>query len=170
MLNQDFLFYTLIPLMSQKLKFIWVGKLKKKFWQEAAAIYWSRLKRFYRLEEITVKDALGNQPLDNKIAAESKKISQKITGKDLVILLDDKGKQLSTSQLAKQLHIWIDTPGTYPCFVLGGAYGVDQTLHQRSDFNLGLSRLTFPHELARILLLEQLYRATTILKGHPYHH
>ena len=85
-----------------------------------------------------------------------------------LIALDERGAQLSTRELADWLQTWQDE-GVAPAFVIGGADGLDEALKRRAKKTLGLSKLTLPHALARVMLIEQLYRAMCILKGHPYH-
>ena len=85
-----------------------------------------------------------------------------------LVSLDEHGRQLSTSELSEQMSRWMQE-GAQPCFVIGGADGLDAVVKSRSDMLIGFSRLTLPHGLVRVLLAEQLYRAVTLLKGHPYH-
>jgi 23S rRNA (pseudouridine1915-N3)-methyltransferase len=87
-----------------------------------------------------------------------------------VILLDEKGPQLSSVDFAQQLESWRQGSHKRVIFVVGSAYGFDQSLYSRADHLLGLSAMTLPHQLCRVLMLEQLYRACTILKGESYHH
>lgn len=86
----------------------------------------------------------------------------------MLVALDEHGKQLTTVELSDSLARWMQD-GRQPCFVIGGADGLDASVKTRSDLLLGISRLTLPHGLVRVLLAEQLYRAVTLLKGHPYH-
>lgn len=85
-----------------------------------------------------------------------------------LIVLDERGKQLTTLELSGLLARW-KQEGSAPCFVIGGADGLDGSIKRDADFLLGLSNLTLPHGLARIMLAEQIYRAESLLKGHPYH-
>ncbi len=86
----------------------------------------------------------------------------------MLVALDERGKQFSTVELSGHLARWMQE-GAQPCFVIGGADGLDAAIKTRSDLLLGISRLTLPHGLVRVLLAEQLYRAVSLLKGHPYH-
>lgn len=100
---------------------------------------------------------------------ESKRILEKVTTDDFVILLDERGKNITSPQFASLL----ETPLAYSkrvVVIIGGAYGVDETVHARADFVWSLSQLVFPHQLVRLILAEQLYRAQEIIAGHPYHH
>jgi 23S rRNA (pseudouridine1915-N3)-methyltransferase len=84
------------------------------------------------------------------------------------VVLDERGVQATTRELADWLRCWMDD-GVHPAFVIGGADGLDDSIKARAHKLLGLSRLTLPHALVRVVLAEQLYRAVSILKGHPYH-
>lgn len=156
--------------MAHKIKFLWVGKLKERFWQDAASHYWKRLSRYFELKEAVLKDGPAQASRAEKIRIESRAIQSKLEAADYCICLDSSGKNPTSPQLAKLLSSWIESPGQTPCFVLGGAHGLSSDLLRQSSFVLSLGGLTLPHELARILLLEQLYRAATIMHGHPYHH
>ena len=151
------------------MKFLWVGKLKKPFWRSAADHYSKRIGQWFSSQEIIVKDGTGRDN-ESKKNQEGQAILNKITPQDLVICLDEHGRTLTSSRLSGQLQNWFENPGKTPCFVIGGAYGLSDAVLTRAEITLSLSSMTFPHELARVLLLEQIYRASTILKGVPYHH
>ncbi len=153
-----------------RIKFIWVGKLKKKYWQESSIHYMNRLDHSYKITEIIVKDAPTHFKTGEKKKWEGEKILQQTQAKDFIIALDEKGKSLSSAGLASCLQNWTEHPVHAPCFIIGGAYGLAQEVIQASHFALSLSAMTFPHEMARVVLLEQIYRATAILKGSGYHH
>jgi 23S rRNA (pseudouridine1915-N3)-methyltransferase len=99
---------------------------------------------------------------------EAERIAAALPAQAMVIALDEHGRQLTTAGLAEHLSRWM-RDGLHPCFVIGGADGLDASLKARAHLLFGLSRLTLPHGLARVVLTEQLYRATSLLKGHPYH-
>lgn len=99
---------------------------------------------------------------------EAERILAALPAQAMLAALDEHGKQFSTVELSEHLARWMQE-GKQPCFVIGGADGLDASVKSRSDLLLGLSRLTLPHGLARVLLAEQLYRAVSLLKGHPYH-
>lgn len=100
---------------------------------------------------------------------ESAQVLEKVTSSDIVVLLDERGTQLSSEALATHYGVW-EQSSKRLVFVIGGAYGVDDSLLQRADFTWCLSKHVFPHQIARLLLVEQLYRAQMINKNHPYHH
>jgi rRNA large subunit m3Psi methyltransferase RlmH len=99
---------------------------------------------------------------------EAERILAALPAHATLIALDERGKQPATKELSEHLARWMQE-GAQPCFVIGGADGLDASIKDRSHLLLGISRLTLPHGLVRVLLAEQLYRATSLLKGHPYH-
>ena len=152
-----------------RIHYIFVGKLKTPFWRSAADHYGQRIKRWYKCRETIIRDGAGKDP-NEKISREGRAILNKITPGDLVICLDEHGQTMTSPGLARTLQSWFEHPVKTPCFVIGGAYGLDQQVLDRADVLLSLGPMTLPHELARVTLLEQLYRAGTILKKIPYHH
>lgn len=101
--------------------------------------------------------------------AESTSIRRKLLDNDVIVLLDERGTQLGSKAFADKLSQWRELPGRL-VFVIGGAYGVDDELRSRAHFVWSLSPLVFPHQLVRLLLIEQIYRGEMIRIGHPYHH
>ncbi len=99
---------------------------------------------------------------------EADRILSSLPSQPMLVALDERGKQFSTIELSDYLARWMQE-AVQPCFVIGGADGLDASVKARSDLLLGVSSLTLPHGLVRVLLAEQLYRAVSILKGHPYH-
>jgi 23S rRNA (pseudouridine1915-N3)-methyltransferase len=99
---------------------------------------------------------------------EAERILAALPNQAMLVALDERGKQFTTVELSESLARWMQE-GKQPCFVIGGADGLDASIKTRSDLLLGISHLTLPHGLVRVLLAEQLYRAVSLLKGHPYH-
>lgn len=130
------------------------GKLKQRPLRELADEYERRIRRVARIEEREVQtdDALAKNVPE---------------GAHLVALEVD-GRELSSEALARQIEAWASTGKGDICFLIGGAEGLPKELSERAAFRLSLSRLTLPHRLARVLLLEQIYRSLTILRGEPY--
>jgi 23S rRNA (pseudouridine1915-N3)-methyltransferase len=153
-----------------KLKFIWIGRLKAPFWRDASAHYWERLGRHHTLEEACLKDGPAKLPPEKRMAEEGERILARLGPADLGIALDERGKRLTSPQLAELLDSLTLDANRTPCFVVGGAWGLAEPVLQGCRRRLSLGSMTLPHELARVVLLEQLYRATAILKGIPYHH
>jgi 23S rRNA (pseudouridine1915-N3)-methyltransferase len=98
------------------------------------------------------------------------KIIQSINKDDFIVLLDEKGKEFRTAELAVWLQKTLMISRKRIVFIIGGPWGFSDDVYARADFRISLSRMTFPHQLVRLLFLEQLYRVFTIIKGEPYHH
>ncbi|NLI92918.1 MAG: 23S rRNA (pseudouridine(1915)-N(3))-methyltransferase RlmH [Peptococcaceae bacterium] len=157
-----------------QIKIIAVGKIKENYLREGIKEYSKRLGAYIRLEIQEVDD----EPCPEKASpAEEEKIRQKegekllklISKQDYVILLDLKGKELSSPALAEMLEELALSGQSSIVFVIGGSLGTDQALSARANFKWSFSKLTFPHQLIRMVLLEQIYRACKINKGEPYH-
>jgi 23S rRNA (pseudouridine1915-N3)-methyltransferase len=153
-----------------KIGFIWVGKLKEPFSKDGCTHYWKKLSRFFKLDESLVKDAPGKLPAADKVKQEGERILSKVKPGDVLIIMDEHGENLTSRKLAKQVQKWTDAPNQRPVFVIGGPFGLSDDVKKAARVKIRLSDMTLPHELARLLLLEQLYRAGTILKNMPYHH
>lgn len=108
-------------------------------------------------------------PTNTARREESTRILEKISPDDVVILLDERGKNISSPTLSKLIHTPLEQSRRV-VIIIGGAYGVDRTISNRANFVWSLSELVFPHQLVRLILVEQLYRAQEIAIGHPYHH
>lgn len=122
----------------------------------------------FELVEIKPEKRAANRSTEVVLAAEADRIRAQIPRQALTIALDERGEQLTTRELAERMTAWSREA---PCavFVIGSADGLDATLKTSAHYRLGLSRLTLPHGLARIFLVEQLYRAVSLLSAHPYH-
>lgn len=153
-----------------KIGFIWVGKLKEKHSKEGCAHYWKKLSRFFKLEESVVKDGPSKLPNAERNKKEGEGILSKVKKGDVLIVLDEFGDSLTSRELAKRLQLWTDAPNQRPVFVIGGPFGLSDEVKKAARHSIRLSDMTLPHELARLLLLEQLYRAGTIHRNMPYHH
>lgn len=154
----------------KKLKFLWIGRLKKPFWKEAAGHYLAALGRMHGLEEAVLKDAPGGLAPAEAAAWEGRKVLEKLGPSDFLVCLDERGKAVDSVKLSELLRTWLEDPARTPCLVVGGAHGLSPEVLARADLKLSLGPMTLPHELARVVLLEQLYRAASILRGLPYHH
>lgn len=152
---------------------ICVGKLKERYWRDAASEYEKRLTRYGRLEIIEIPDlpepAKASFAEEQRIKeAEGAAILRKIRQDDLVVALMIEGKQMDSPTLAEMLQTYYDT-GKRVVFVIGGSLGLAAGVAARADRRLSFSPLTFPHQLARIMLLEQIYRCCKIEAGERYH-
>lgn len=151
-----------------KLHFVWIGKTKD--WHCAALIaeYLDRIKRFASHEVSELKEQ-GSGDEKRIIAAESTKLLDAIEKDDFVVVLDERGRTMSSPELAEFLDKRQQAGTKRLAFVIGGFAGVSEELRQRANLQFSLSQLTLTHELARVILTEQIYRAFTILAGLPYH-
>jgi len=147
-----------------KFKFTWVGKTKDAHWRALQDEYLRRLAHFVNCEITEVKDAAGS----DSVEIEGNRITASLNHSSFVTLLDVKGRTLSSPELAAQIEKWQNQGLREVTFIIGGATGVSREVADRADFALSLSFLTFTHEMARVVLLEQLYRAYTIIRGFPY--
>ena len=150
-----------------------MGRLKEKYWRDAAAEYEKRLSRFGKWETIELPDlpepANSSPAIEEQIRKkEGEAILAKIRDGDVVVCLCIDGKQMDSVQLSAKLTELIDT-GRRVVFVIGGSLGLSQEVVRRAQLKLSFSPMTFPHQLARIMLLEQTYRALKIAAGERYH-
>lgn len=157
-----------------KITLLTVGKLKEPYWKDALSEYQKRLSRFADLSLVEVADEKtpdGAGPaLEERIKeTEGERLLARIPSGAYVITLEIQGKALSSPELAQTLQSLALRGHSHFCFVIGGSLGLSQAVCQRADLALSFSRLTFPHQLMRIILLEQLYRAFKINAGEPYH-
>ncbi len=159
-----------MPFFPLHLRLIAVGKLRGSIWLPAAAEYRQRLQRYVDFDLVEVRDAVGKGlPDEAARTEEGKAIAQVIEAGNYLVALDREGKSLSSEQLAQVLRRQIDTGIRKMDFAIGGPTGLDAQIIAKANLRLSLSAMTLPHELARVVLLEQLYRAFTILRGEPYH-
>lgn len=147
-----------------------MGKIKTPFWKDAAAHYSGRIARWRPLDQTDVRDGDAALPVEQRNALEGKRLLESLQAQDVPIVLDERGGTFTSPELAQCLRQLDDSGRGRPCFIVGGAYGLDEAVRRRAWKCLSLSAMTFPHELARVLLLEQIYRAECILRNVPYHH
>ena len=147
-----------------------VGDRQPSWVDDAFGIYTGRFPREwkFRLDTIPTVRRNKNDKSRQAMAAEGELITAKLSPTEQVVLLDERGTQLSSKSLASILSDW-QSDGRDLCFVIGGPDGVSDAVRQRSDMMWSLSQLTLPHGMARALLSEQLYRAWSLQTGHPYH-
>jgi 23S rRNA (pseudouridine1915-N3)-methyltransferase len=154
-----------------RLHFVWVGKTKDRRCAALIEDYLGRLRRFLTVEVSEVRDVGGAGDIDTSelIAREGERLLAAISKEETVLLLDERGESLSTSELAALLARHQVEGTKRLAIIIGGFAGVDARVRQRADRCLALSRFTLTHELARVLITEQLYRAVSLLAGFPYH-
>ncbi len=151
-----------------------VGKLKEKYWTDACAEYSKRLGAYCVIKTDEVKEArladnAGAAEEQAVIVAEGREILKKIKRDDYVITLEIKGKELDSEQLASKLDLLATDGKSSIVFVIGGSLGLSAEVSARSDFKLSFSKMTFPHQMMRVILLEQVYRAFKINRNEKYH-
>lgn len=156
-------------MQGKKLKIIAIGRLKKSFWQDAAKHYLKRVQQYRKLEILELRDGDASLSTDMRKIQEGQRIIEKFTANDWPIALDEAGQKLDSPALARLLED-LDRSAHSPCLIIGGAHGLDAKILELARLRLSLSALTWPHELARVLLLEQIYRAECIRRNLPYHH
>ncbi len=157
------------------LRILSVGRLREKYWQEAAADYARRLRPYGRVEIIEIREA--RIPDNASTAEEEKAIAEEAEGilaklkkqEGPVVVLDRKGRALDSLELAEWLGKRTMEGPSEITWIIGGPLGLDSSVLRRADLILSLSRLTFPHQMMRIILLEQIYRSFRILHHEPYH-
>ncbi|MBQ4060530.1 MAG: 23S rRNA (pseudouridine(1915)-N(3))-methyltransferase RlmH [Bacilli bacterium] len=141
-----------------------VGNLKEKYLSEACNEYLKRINRYEKIEIVELKESLLT-PYNVALKAEANEINKYLKG--YVIKMAIKGKQLSSEELAGKLESVKLSGNSDITFVIGSSHGLDESV--KSNFDLSISKMTFPHQLTRVILLEQVYRALSILNHSPYH-
>ena len=148
-----------------------VGKTFDDYLKTGENIYLKRLKKYVKIEMIEVpqvKKPGGYKPSEQK-KHEAKYLKKHIQKSDYIILLDESGEQYKSEQFAKKLQTLMNLGTKNLLFIAGGPYGFDDEIINKANTKLSLSRMTFSHQMLRLIFLEQLYRAFTIIKGEPYH-
>ena len=149
------------------IKIITVGYLKEQYLKDAIAEYLKRLRKYTNIEIVEVKDE-GLVEKEKALKLEEEKILKYIQDKDYIITLEIEGKELDSVEFANKLDK-IQLEYSNITFVIGGSYGLSNILKDKANYHLSFSRLTFPHQLFRVLLLEQLYRSYKINNNESYH-
>ena len=149
------------------IKIICVGKIKEKYLRDAIEEYQKRLSKYTKIEIIEVND-VDNSNIDIVLLKEKELIEKHIDVKDYVITLEIEGNMLSSVELAKKIDNIFNTNSTIT-FIIGGSYGLHSVIKERSNYSLSFSKLTFPHQLFRVNLLEQIYRSFKINNNETYH-
>lgn len=156
-----------------KITVISLGKLKEKYFIDAALEYQKRLLRYCKLDIIEIEPIkLSENPSEAEIKSALEKeadfITKKIPNGSKVFSLCVEGRQLTSPEFADKISKISDFGGSL-CFIIGSSYGLSENIKQKSDFRLSLSEMTFPHKLFRVMLLEQIYRGFKIIEGSKYH-
>ena len=156
-----------------KITILTVGKLKEKYWKQAIAEYQKRLGAYTKIEIIEVPDEKAPENMSDKEVEqvkekEGQRLLAKIKPQSTVITLEIQGNMLTSEGLAKNLQQRMVQGQSDFTFVIGGSNGLHQDVLDRSNYALSFSKMTFPHQMMRVILLEQVYRAFKIMRGEPY--
>ncbi len=155
-----------------KVKLIQIGKTDLPFLEEGIERYVQRIKRYHPFEVVTIPDVKNNKNMseDQQKKLEGEQIIKQLKPEDVLVLLDEKGKEMNSLEFSKLIGNSMLQSVKQLVFVIGGPYGFAPEVYQRANRKLALSKMTFSHQLVRIIFAEQLYRANSIIKGEPYHH
>lgn len=156
------------------IKIIATGSLKESYLRDACTEYKKRLGAWAKVEEIELKEEkLPENPsqsqIDSALEREARAIFDKISTKSYVIAMCVEGKQLSSEELASKLEEITSSGKSEICFIIGSSFGLAPSIKQRADYKLSISKLTFPHQLLRVILYETTYRSLSIVNGTKYH-
>lgn len=150
-----------------KIKIVAVGRIKEDFFKNAIAEYSKRLKRFCDLNIVEVAEAVPTKSVSEQIDIECAALNMQLAG--CVVAFDKSGKNLSSEEFADFFKTKASSGHSEFCFLIGGSNGFNETIKNRADLVLSFGAMTFPHQLFRVMALEQIYRAMTIINGLPYH-
>ena len=155
-----------------KVKFICIGKTGKEFLIAGEQEYLKRLKHYIDIDRIEIPDIKNAKKLsvDQIKELEGKEILAKISQGEQVVLLDENGNHFSSVEFSNFMQQKFNQGGKGLVFVVGGAYGFSEEVYKAATSKISLSKMTFSHQMIRMIFFEQIYRAMTILKGEPYHH
>ncbi len=155
-----------------KITLIAVGKTDESCLNDLTEKYFKRVKAFVSLEKIFLADIKNTKKIsvNEQKHKEGKLILDKLSKSDFVVLLDEKGQEYTSVEFAAFLQKRMNAGIKNLVFIIGGPYGFSQEVYQRANQKLSLSKMTFSHQLIRLIFAEQIYRAFTILNNHPYHH
>lgn len=157
-----------------KITVISVGKIKEKFYKQAIDEFKKRLSSYCTLNLIEVADEKAPENMSDKEIEQIKdkegaKILSKLDENSYIVVLHIQGKQLSSEDLSKKINDLALSGQSHITFIIGGSLGLSQNVLNKSKFKLSFSKLTFPHQLFKVILLEQVYRSFRIIRGEPYH-
>lgn len=154
------------------IKLIAIGKTDQEYLKEGISIFEKRLKHYINFEIKVIPDIKNAQNLskDQQKTEEGKLILKDITNTDVLVVLDEKGKSYTSLGFSKYLEQQMNNSVKNLVFVIGGPYGFSEDVYKRANGKVSLSEMTFSHQMVRLFMVEQFYRAFTIMKGEPYHH
>ncbi|EPR34223.1 Ribosomal RNA large subunit methyltransferase H [Alkalidesulfovibrio alkalitolerans DSM 16529] len=152
----------------KRITLICIGRLKNPHWKTASAHYEKLLSRHFRLAAEELRDAPASLPAEERVRLEGEAILARLPDRAAVVCLDERGAAMSSMEFSRLLREIVET-GLEPVFVLGGPYGLSGSVRERARLTLSLGPMTLPHELARVVLTEQIWRAVAIWRNIPYH-
>jgi 23S rRNA (pseudouridine1915-N3)-methyltransferase len=153
-----------------KIRLIWIGKSKEKNYANLTNEFANRLSHYCKYEIIELKDSKKRyNSIEEQKDEEAHTFLQVLSPNDYVILLDENGKSYTSEDFSTYLQHHLNHTSQDICLLIGGAFGFGSAILKRADAKIALSKMTFTHDMARVILLEQLYRAFTILRGEKYH-
>ncbi|MCK4921505.1 MAG: 23S rRNA (pseudouridine(1915)-N(3))-methyltransferase RlmH [Bacteroidales bacterium] len=154
-----------------KINLLFTGKTKIPYIDQGVSDYFKRLKHYIPIEIIIIPDLKNTKKLSEKEIKkkEGENILKVLPVSNFIILLDEKGKEYGSVDFSGFINTKLNE-GKDLCFVIGGAYGFSETVYRKANAKISLSKLTFSHQMIRMIIAEQLYRAFTILRNEPYHH
>ncbi len=157
-----------------KYRIISVGKIREKFYAEGIKEYMKRLGPYASMElldglEEKVNPRPSEKDIEKVLHKEGERILALLGENERLVVLDPHGEMISSEQLASQMEKWNESGNNRINLVIGGSHGISQSVKQRADQSISFSKMTFPHQMAVLILTEQIYRGFKILKGEPYH-
>ena len=148
-----------------------IGKIKERYLREGIDDYKTRLSRFAKVEVVELpEEDIGQLPESEVKEREAAKIRKQLAGSRFTVALDREGEELSSPGLAQKIELLMVGGTSSMAFVIGGPLGLADDILQSADMRLSMSKFTFTHQLARLILLEQVYRSFKIMRGEPYHY
>lgn len=154
-----------------KINLLCIGKTDDKEIKNLISYYQNRLPKYWNFEIFEIPDVKNAKNLTPDLLKkeEAKLFNQNLENTDLVVLLDEKGKEFTSREFAQKLNGYQNNSIKRICFLIGGAYGFSEEIYKRANEKLSLSKMTFTHQMIRLFFVEQIYRADQILQGKPYH-
>jgi 23S rRNA (pseudouridine1915-N3)-methyltransferase len=161
-----------IKILGMKILVLFVGKTDKPFMKEGIDDYLNRIKYYFPIELQIIPELKKNVnlPVELQKEKEGQLVLAHVNKGDQLVLLDEKGTEYSSVELSQWIEKKMTSSVRQIVFVIGGAYGFAESVYQRADHMISLSKLTFSHQMVRMIFAEQLYRALTIIRNEPYHH
>lgn len=152
-----------------KVEIWYIGKTADRYLEQGMDIYRKRLKHYCKYNEVCIRDVKGKLTSEVLKAKEAEEVLSKLNSDDYLILLDERGKSMSSLNFSDFINQQMVASRRRLVFLIAGAYGADESLKSRANTMLSLSKMTFSHQMIRLFIIEQLYRAFTILKNEKYH-